>query len=117
MPESGRKRIRQPGQPHQTQGTDGSLWSVFIVVALIFGMTGVAYLRNVLGNPSAVSETLDIQSTAAASEASTPLPSADIPADGPGEAIELQGIAHIEQRQPHPEYNSDPPTSGEKTPE
>ncbi len=30
----------------------------------------------------------------------------------PGEAVSIQGNEHVEPGQPHPEYNSDPPTSG-----
>jgi hypothetical protein len=31
---------------------------------------------------------------------------------GPGEAVELQIAQHVEPGQAHPDYNSDPPTSG-----
>ncbi len=34
------------------------------------------------------------------------------PGDGPGRAVEIQGFEHINQGDPHPPYNSTPPTSG-----
>lgn len=37
---------------------------------------------------------------------------ADVTSSEPGEAVPIQGNAHVQEGEGHPEYNSDPPTSG-----
>jgi hypothetical protein len=112
MSERERKRIRQPGRSRQKQSKDGSLWPVFVVVALIFSIGGFSFLRNVLGSPATTSGTSDTGAAATSSVPGTATPAAGTPSSGPGEAVALQVAQHVGPGQTHPDYNSDPPTSG-----
>lgn len=95
-----KKRVRR-SQSRQTQTSKSRLWSVLTAVAFIFGVLGFLFFRSVLGSPTVPADASNVAT-----------PATDISTAGPGEAVTLQGAPHVQPGQSHPEYNSDPPTSG-----
>jgi hypothetical protein len=99
---------------------------VVLAAVIVFSVGGFFFLRNVLGNPVTTSSTatLPASSTPGASFDSPSIPRQDsgqaplrrrvepVETTPPGQAVPIQGAEHIELGQAHPEYNSDPPTSG-----
>lgn len=95
------KRTRRRGQRRQASETRRRLWPVIVVVVLIFfGVGGFFYLRSVVGNPAAT------PGAGTPPAGATPIPSEL------GQAVPIQGQQHVQPGEAHPEYNSDPPTSG-----
>ena len=98
---SSSKRARQRTRSRAAQGAPARLWPVLIIVVAILGIGGFFYLRNVIGGP-----------TATPSASDSVAPPAGASSARPGEAVPIQGNAHIQEGEAHPDYNSDPPTSG-----
>ncbi len=98
---SSSKRARQRTRSRAAQGTTVRLWPVLIIVVAILGIGGFFFLRNVIGSPAATPKASD-----------SAAPPADAASAQPGEAVPIQGNAHVKEGDAHPDYNSDPPTSG-----